>query len=83
MGIQVTMVEEDSPAEEAGLQRGDVITEVDGVRVKTYTELTTEIDKHQAGDTITLKVYRYYDEDGRVLNQYQELDVDVTLEILD
>ncbi len=83
MGIQVTMVEEDSPAEEAGLQRGDVITEVDGVRVKIYTEPTTEIDKHQAGDTITLKVYRYYDEDGRVLNQYQELDVDVTLEILD
>ena len=82
-GIQITAVEEGSPAEEAGLQRGDVITEIDGVRVKTYNALTTEIDKHQAGDTITLKVYRYYDEDGHALREYQTLDVEVKLEILD
>ena len=82
-GIQITRVEENSPAEEAGLQAGDVIAEIDGVRVKTYTELTTEIDKHQAGDTVKLKVYRYYDENGHVLRQYQVLDVDVELEILD
>ena len=82
-GIQITRIEEGSPAEDAGLQAGDVIAEVDGVRVKTYTELTSQIDKHQAGDTITLKVYRYYDENGHVLRQYQVLDVEVKLEILD
>ena len=82
-GVQIMSVEKDSPADEAGLQAGDVIAEIDGVRVKTFTQMTTEIDKHEAGDTITLKVYRYYDRDGHVLRQYQVLDVEVKLEILD
>ena len=82
-GIQITQVEEGSPAEKAQLQPGDIITEVDGVRVKTYTELTAQIDKHEAGDTITLKIYRYYDENGRVLSEYETFEADVTLEILD
>ena len=32
---------------------------MDGVRVTTLQELTTELDKHQAGDTVELTVVRY------------------------
>ena len=82
-GIQITMIEEGSPAEKAELQQGDIITEVDGVRVRTYTELTAEIDKHEAGDVITLRIYRYYDENGRVLSEYETFEAEVELEIID
>ena len=82
-GIQITMIEEGSPAEKAELQKGDIITAVDGVRVKTYTELTSEIDKHEAGDVVTLTIYRYYDASGRVISEYETFDAEVTLEILD
>ena len=52
-------VTQDGPADKAGVQPYDFITHVDGVRVTTLQELTTELDKHQAGDTVELTVVRY------------------------
>lgn len=83
MGVQIMAVEEDSPAEVAGLQAGDVIYAVNDVRITTYTEMTAELDKHAAGDTVTLTIYRYYDENGKWLSQYELLEVEVELKILD
>ena len=83
MGVQIMKVEEDSPAEESGLQAGDVIYAVDGVRTTNYNAMTAELDKHEAGEKVTLTVYRYYDEDGKWLGKYEKLDVEVELKILD
>ena len=83
MGVQIMAVEEGSPAEKAGLQPGDVIYAVDGVRTMTFTEMTAELDKHDAGDKVMLTVYRYYDENGQWLYSYEKLEVEVELEILD
>ena len=47
-----------SPAEEAGLQAGDVIVAVDGERVDAETDLSTRILPHSPGDTITLRILR-------------------------
>ena len=69
--------------DDAGLQVGDVITEIDGVRLKTYTELLSEIDKHEAGDTVELKVYRYYDAEGNLTGSYEEYLFEVKLEMID
>lgn len=80
IGVQVYSVEEKSPAADAGLQVGDVITEIDGVRLMTYTELLKEIDQHEAGDTVKLKVYRYYDSEGNLTGDYEEFTFRVKLE---
>lgn len=57
--IEVYSVTPGSPAEEAGIQPYDFITAIDGVRVKTLRELTRELDKRQAGDTVEVTVIRY------------------------
>ena len=82
-GSQIQSIEEGSPAEEAGLQVYDIITHVDGERVMTNEELTAIIDEHQAGDTITLTIARYFDAQGNELLNPQVLDVEVELQIID
>ena len=57
-GIYILTVEEFSAAEKAGLKVGDVITEVDGKRIKTMNELNEIKNSHSIGDTIKLKITR-------------------------
>lgn len=69
VGVYVESVEEGGPAEEAGLEVGDVITEVDGQAVESVEEINTIKNTYSIGDTISLTVYRN--------NDY--ITVDVTL----
>ena len=73
MGGVVTQVEADSPASKAGLQIGDVITEVDGHKVSDAGELQVVIGQKQPGTKINLTVMRA----GKTLT------VPITLEELD
>ena len=57
-GIGVVSVEAGSPAEEAGLVAGDIITAIDGQSITTQEELNTLLEQYSPGDTITLTVYR-------------------------
>ena len=57
------------PADQAGIQPGDVITAIDGQPVADAEELIVAIRTHSPGDTVTLTIKR----DG------QESDVSVTL----
>ncbi|MGI6172975.1 MAG: S1C family serine protease [Christensenellales bacterium] len=57
--ICIYTVNEGSPAEAAGVKQYDFITEINGLRVKTLRDLMTELDKHAAGDTVTLTIVRY------------------------
>ncbi len=85
-GIQVMAVEEGTPAEEAGVVKYDIITHVNGVRVKNYTQMNTHIDRHMAGDTITLTVYRCYDPVSAQLMEFGErasIDLQVELKLID
>jgi membrane-associated protease RseP (regulator of RpoE activity) len=68
-GVRVAAVTSDSPADEAGLEAGDVITEVDDDSVDTPLELATSIREHDAGDEVTIG----YERDG------DERSVEVTL----
>ncbi len=54
----VMEVSEDTPAAEAGLQPGDVITAVNGEPVDQERTLSDRIYAYEAGDTITLDVAR-------------------------
>ena len=71
-GVMVVQVAEGSSAAEQGLRVYDVITEIDGVRITGYNELTAEIDKHKLGDAVEIKAYRYYDRQGDRLDEYEE-----------
>ena len=57
-GGVVTQVEPDSPGAKAGLQIGDVITEIDGQKVTDASELQVTVGQKQPGSKITLKVLR-------------------------
>lgn len=47
-----------SPAQKAGMRKGDVITAINEVPVKTYTELGQAYEQHQAGDIIQVSAKR-------------------------
>jgi S1-C subfamily serine protease len=57
-GAVVLRVEPGGPAANAGLQRGDVITEVDGKALQGDSGLAEAINPHKPGDTVTLTVLR-------------------------
>ena len=61
-GAKVGRVEPDSPALEAGLETGDVIQLVGSEPIKGKADLLKALRKYQAGDKVTLKVWRDYDE---------------------
>ena len=57
-GAYVTSVVSGSPAETAGLREGDIITELDGYTVSSYSDLQQELTFHSAGETCDIVVYR-------------------------
>jgi serine protease Do len=57
-GAEINSVEEDSPADDAGIQVGDVIVALDGEDIDDATGLTTGVAQHQPGDRVTLSVVR-------------------------
>jgi 2-alkenal reductase len=69
-GSEVMVVDDNTPAADAGLQVGDVITAIDGVAIDQDHQFINEaILSHNPGDTITLTV----DRNG------QTQDINVTL----
>lgn len=57
-GAEVTSVGDGTPASQAGLRVGDVVTEVDGERVESALSLVGHIREKSAGDQVTLTVLR-------------------------
>ena len=57
--VCIRTVEENSPAAKAGLKQYDFIYAINGERVTNFRELTGILDKHQAGDIVTVTVVRY------------------------
>ncbi len=57
-GIYVASVSPNGGAAAAGLQQGDIITEVNGVEVGTMNKLNQELVQYAIGDSVTLTVMR-------------------------
>lgn len=57
-GVTIAWVIADSPADTAGLQRGDVIKSVDGTAVETPADFRDAISAKSPGDTVTLSIER-------------------------
>lgn len=56
--VSEAAVIEGSPAFEAGIRQSDIITDVDGQKLKTSQDLQKIIARHRVGDTIPAKVIR-------------------------
>lgn len=73
-GIYVTEVVADSPAYISGIQVGDVISEIDGIKVSSTAAYKEVIDKLTVGKEINIKLYR---DNGK--NEYSQLDINLTV----
>ena len=74
-GFYIKTIENDSVLKGTKAEVGDIITHVDGVRVKSYEEMRMELAKHKVGDEITLTLLRL---DSRTRQEYS-FDVKCTL----
>ncbi len=57
-GVVISDVQPGSPAAEYGLERGDVVTEIDGERVRSPQELRNTIGLRPPGDDVELRYVR-------------------------
>jgi len=58
-GALIAKVEPYSPADDAGLRKGDIIEGIDGSRVEDPTQIALHVRKKQVKDQLTLTVNRY------------------------
>ena len=73
-GIYVTEVVADSPSYISGIQVGDIISEIDGIKVSSTAAYKEVIDKLTVGKEINIKLYR---DNGK--NEYSQLDINLTV----
>lgn len=57
-GALVAGIQSNSPAEQANLQEGDIITAVNGETISGSSDLKDKISESKVGDTLSLEVYR-------------------------
>lgn len=75
--LEIFEVEADSPAQEAGLNEGDIILEFDNMAVSGGEMLLHEVRSHKPGETVTLRIER----EGKTqrvkveLGEYTEQDI--------
>lgn len=57
-GVWIQEVSTESAAEEAGLQKGDVLTGIDGKEIAKMSELQEQMAQHKPGDKVTITYVR-------------------------
>ncbi len=75
VGVYVSSVSEGSPASEASLQQGDIITAMDGTSVTSYADVSAFLSDKQPGDEVELTVSRAQN------GVYQSFELNITLGI--
>lgn len=73
LGVYVREVAEDSPALRAGIQKGDIIVEVDGTAVESYEDYAKIFGQKKASQMLELKVLRLS------VNDYTEMKFSIVL----
>ena len=72
-GVGFAEVAEGSPAEEAGAQKGDILTELNGRTMTSVDEVLNEMQYYQTGEEVELTILRA--DNG----EYKEMTLTVTL----
>lgn len=71
--VFVREVEDDGPADAAGLMKGDLIVAVDGEELTTGDSFVDIVREHKPGDEVVLQIKR------RVDDEFEEMEIGVTL----
>ena len=81
-GVLVQAVTADGPADKAGLEPYDIITHIDGKRVRQHSDLSAEINTRTVGDTVQLQVYRVPGLETLTIQEEIPDGEELTLEVL-
>jgi serine protease Do len=85
-GAYVMKVEEDSPASKGGIQKGDIIVEIDDTVINNSEQLVETLNTYKEGSEVNIKVFRTKGtDDVSKLNSIGEgeyIDLKVTLRII-
>lgn len=57
-GVYVSAVDSGSPADQGGIQRGDIITSIGGVALNSDNTYINTLFNHQSGETVTVEINR-------------------------
>jgi len=57
-GVIVSIIEDNSPAAEAGLRRGDIIKKINNIMIRNSTDAEIAISEITVGDRIEMEIYR-------------------------
>ena len=71
-GIVVYTIQEDGPCVGTELKPEDIITEFDGKKIATFSDIYEALEEHKAGDKVKLKFYRY--------KEVKEYEIEITLQ---
>ena len=69
-GFYIDSIDEESGAEKAGIKKGDIITQMDNLKIRTFSDLSGHINTKRPNDTVKVTILR----DGK------SKDVTVTLQ---
>jgi serine protease Do len=58
-GALIAQVEPYSPADDAGLRKGDIIEEIDGSRINDPSQLSSQVRKKHISDQVSMIINRY------------------------
>ncbi|MDE6960856.1 MAG: trypsin-like peptidase domain-containing protein [Lachnospiraceae bacterium] len=72
-GVYISTITEGGAADRAGLQKGDIITKLDGTRISSYAQLGDTLRYYASGETISITIQRLDDA------EYVEKILDITL----
>jgi len=72
-GAYITQIEMDSPAMDAGIQSGDIITKVGNSKISSYGQLISAIREKESGESVKITLMR------QTKGSYTELNVTATL----
>ena len=57
-GILISAVADNSPAQKAGIRRGDIILEFNKIKINDPKQLSEEVAKRKIGEKVNILIYR-------------------------
>lgn len=73
MGLSIETIDPESDLINSDVQKGDILTHIDGERIYTLNDVRKVLDVKKPGDTVTLSLYR------RIGNQEHNFDAETRL----